>query len=629
MKQQYFLIDFDSTFIKSEGLDELAAIALKTNKNKESILEKIKTLTQQGMEGKLPFDKSLNERIDLLEANRSHVEKVAKVLKKNISSSILRNKNFFKLYKDNIYIISGGFKEFIIPVVTPFGIPENHIFANTFLFDAQKNIIGVDTKNPLSQENGKVKLLQSLHLKGDIYVIGDGYTDYKLKELGLVKKFIAFTENIEREIVVKKADHIAPSFDEFLYVNKLPMAISYPKSRIRVLLLENIHQDAVTLFKKEGYQVEYADKSFSEEKLQEKIKDIAILGIRSKTKITKEIINAAPNLLAVGIFAIGVNQVNLLAATQKGLAVFNAPYSNTRSVAELIIGEIIMLARRTFEKSTLLHQGVWDKSAAACHEIRGRKLGIIGYGHIGSQVSVLAEALGMEVYFYNTSDRLAFGNAKKCSSMEELLKIADIVTVHVSGKPENKNLIGETAFRQMRDGVLFLNASRGFVVDIQALAGNLKNGKVKGAAIDVFPKEPEKNGENFDTPLQNLPNVILTPHLGSGTEEAQKNIAQFVPQKIIAYINTGNTHLSVNIPNMQLPEQGNNHRLLHIHKNVPGILAKINSVLAENNSNILGQYLKTNEEIGYAITDVNKKYDKKVLDILKKIPDTIRFRVLY
>lgn len=627
--EQYFLIDFDSTFIKSEGLDELAKISLKQNKNKKEILTKIKILTQKGMEGRITFEKSLNERITLLHANRDHINQVVKLLKKNISHSILRNKKFFKTYKNNIYILSGGFKEIIIPVVKSFGISENHIFANTFTFDKNGNINGIDQTNPLAHNDGKVTLLKSLQLDGDLFIIGDGYTDYTLKEKGVVKKFIAFTENIEREIVVKKADSVAPSFDEFLYSNKLPMSLSYPKNRISVLMLENINNYALTQFEKEGYSVSYYEKSLPDDELQKKMKDVSVLCLRSRTMVDNVLVNHANKLLTLGVFAIGTNNLDLSSLTQKGVAVFNAPYSNTRSVAELIIGEIIMLSRSTFEKSTLMHQKIWNKSATGSHEIRGRKLGIIGYGHIGTQVSVLAEALGMEVYFYNTSDKLAFGNAKKCESMEELLKIADIITVHVSGKPENKNLINEQAFRQMKDGVLFLNASRGFVVDVDALTANIKSGKIKGAAIDVFPQEPKKNGEQFETTLQGLPNVILTPHLGSGTEEAQSNIAQFVSQKIIDYINTGNTSLSVNMPQIQLPEQGSGHRLLHIHKNIPGILAKTNNIFAENHINILGQYLKTNDKIGYVITDVDKKYDKKVLDVLKHIPDTIRFRVLY
>jgi len=628
--KQYFIIDFDNTFIKSEGLEELAAIALKNNPQKETVLEKIKELTMLGKEDKISFEESLNKRLELLKANRQDVEKLAAHLKKNISDSILRNKKFFKTFKDNIYIISGGFKDFIIPVIKPFGIPESHVFANTFIYDNKGDITDFDKTNPLSQENGKAKLVKSLNLTdADTYVIGNEYTDYKLKELGLVKEFIAFTENIERDVVVNKADRVAPTFDEFLYINKLPMSLSYPKNRINVMLLENIDKDAVTRFEKEGYSVTYYEKSLPEEELAEKIKNVFILGIRSGTRITPKVLQNADHLLTVGAYCIGTNQIDLLSCAQQGIAVFNAPYSNTRSVVELIIGEIIMLFRDVVNKSNKMHKGIWDKSAKGAHEIRGKTLGIIGYGNIGSQVSVLAESLGMKVIFYDIVEKLALGNAKRCKTMQELLKTADIITVHVDGSPQNINLISEKELHAMKDDVIFLNASRGFVVDINALVKYLKNGKIKGAAIDVFPKEPKGKDDPFISELQQFPNVILTPHIGGSTEEAQKNIAEFVSTKIIEYINSGNTYLSANIPNIQVPPQNHTHRLLHLHENVPGIMAKINSILAENNINIEGQYLKTNEQIGYVITDVNKKYDVQVLDILKKIPHTIRFRVLY
>ncbi len=627
--QQYFLIDFDSTFVKSEGLDELASIALKNTPDKTTTLEKIKHLTQQGMDGTIPFRKSLEERLRLLQANREHVEKTAKVLKKKITTSIFRNKSFFKTYAKNIYIISGGFKEFITPVVNPFGINENHIFANTFLFDGKNNIIGFDKANPLSQNDGKVKLLKTLKLKGEIIVIGDGYTDYKLKEAGLVNRFIAFTENIEREIVAKNADGVIASFDEFLYENNLPMSLSYPKTKLSVLMLENIDQNAVDAFEKEGYTVEWHTKSLPEEELLKKVKDVSILCVRSRTAVTPKLIEAAHRLLSVGTFTIGTNHLHIPSLTQKGIAAFNAPYSSTRSVVELVIGEMIMLTRNIFEKNAKMHQGIWDKSAKGSYEVKGKNLGIIGYGTIGTQVGLIAEALGMHVYYYDVIEKPILGNATKCDTLEELLKKSDIVTLHVDGNKNNTNLISEKEFQLMRDGVIFINASRGFVVDQQALIKYLKQGRVKGAAIDVFPKEPKGNDDPFLSELQNLPNVILTPHIGGSTEEAQKNIAEFVSNKIIDYINSGNTYLSITLPNIQPQEQGHAHRFLHIHKNTPGILAQINSTLAKHNINILGQSLKTNEEIGYVITDVNKKHQNAVIEALKKIPSTIRFRVLY
>ena len=626
---KYFIIDFDSTFVKSEGLDELAEISLKKNPEKNKILEKIKEITNLGMEGRISFAESLKSRLKLLEGNKLHIDQVVRVLKKKVSVSIKRNKQFFKQYKDTIYIISGGFREFILPIIKPFALKKSHVFANTFILDKEGKIIGLDSKNPLAQDGGKVKVIRNLRLNGEITVVGDGYTDYQIKAMGVAKHFVAFTENVYREVVAKKADHIAPNFDEFLFVNNLPMSISYPKNRIKVLLLENINNQAVLNLEKEGYSVEYHSKALNDDDLREKLKEVRILGIRSRTKVSKKTLNFADKLLTIGAFCIGTDQIDLDSASKKGVAVFNAPYSNTRSVVELILGEIIMLARGIFDKSRQLHKGRWDKKVINSYEIRGKTLGIIGYGKIGSQLSVLAENLGMEVIFYDIAEKLPLGNSKKCLNLKEVLRNSDVITVHVDGNSKNINLIGEKEFKLMKDKALFLNASRGFVVDIKSLAANLRSGKLRGAAIDVFPEEPKERNDKFQSLLRGLPNVILTPHIGGSTVEAQKNIAEFVTRKIIDFIDTGNTNLSVNFPNIQPPELKNTHRLLHLHYNVPGILAQINGVLAKYKINILGQQLKTNDQVGYVITNVNKKYDKQVLTELKKISDTIRFRVLY
>ena len=453
--------------------------------------------------------------------------------------------------------------------------------------------------------------------------------DNKIKEAGLVKEVYAFTENISREKRVAKAQSLTPALDELRYPNILPAAISRPKNQMTVLLLENIHPKAVELFRKEGYQVEIHSGAMAEAKLCERIKNISILCIRSKTQVTKKVLANANQLMAIGAFCIGTNQIDLKACGQAGIATFNAPYSNTRSVVELAIGQIIMLSRNIFPKSEKMHQGVWDKSAAGSFEVRGKKLGIVGYGNIGSQLSILAEILGMEVYYYDVVEKLQLGNAKKCSSLTELLELADFVSMHVDGRSCNQNLMGPAEFKAMKEGVIFLNLSRGHVVDIQSLVQNIKSGKIKGAAIDVFPYEPVNNDEAFLSELRGLPNVILTPHIGGSTSEAQENIATFVPNRIIEYINTGNTYQSVNFPNLQLPEIKNALRLIHIHENVPGVLANINKVLANNQVNILGQYLKTNEHVGYVITDIHKIYNQKLINELDNIANNIKFRMLY
>ena len=333
--------------------------------------------------------------------------------------------------------------------------------------------------------------------------------------------------------------------------------------------------------------------------------------------------------MAVGAFCIGTNQIDLEACLDKGVAVFNAPYSNTRSVVELAIGEIIFLMRNLPDRIAEMHQGIWNKSATGSFEVRGKKLGIVGYGNIGAQLSVMAESIGFDVYYYDLVERLALGNATKCSSLDELLQTGDIVTFHVDGRKENKNIIGDRELSLMKEGSYLLNLSRGSVIDIEALHKHISSGRIKGAGVDVFPKEPKTNQEEFVSKLKGLPNVILTPHIGGSTEEAQENIGNFVPGKIIEYINTGGTTNSVNFPNLQLPRLENAHRLIHIHHNKPGIIAHMNRILAANDINVVGQHLKTNETIGYVITDINKKYDNDVIKELKGIEGTIRFRVLY
>ena len=626
-----YVIDFDSTFTKVEGLDELAAIALKGHKDRDKIVGEIKAITDKGMVGEIGFADSLKARVALLPANRSHVADLIEFLMGKISDSFARNEAFLRENAASVYIVSSGFKDFIVPVAMSMGVLEENIYANTFVYDADGNITGYDGDNLLSQDKGKVKLLQSLDFEGDIYAIGDGYTDYELRESGLANKFFAFTENVSRKKVTDVADEVVASFDEFLYINDLNRAQSYPKSKIKVLLLENVHPNGVKAFTSEGFQVELLKGALDEDELIEKIKGVSILGLRSKTNLTKRVLEHpnASRLMAVGAFCIGTNQINLDECERRGIAVFNAPYSNTRSVVEMAIGEMIMLTRDIVTKSNKMHEGIWDKSAKNSYEIRGKKLGLVGYGSIGTQISVIAEALGMEVHFYDAVDKLALGNAKKCKTLEELLSISDFISLHVDGRKSNANIIGEREFAQMKDNVIFVNLSRGHVVEIPALVNALKSGKVWGAAVDVFPYEPKTNDEEFMNELRGLPRVILTPHIGGSTEEAQANIGEFVPSKLLQFMNNGSTYGSVNFPELQLPPLEDAHRLLHIHQNVPGILAKINNVFAKYNVNIKGQYLKTTNEIGYVITDIAKLYADEIVEELKDIDNTIKFRMLY
>ncbi|WP_299051157.1 phosphoglycerate dehydrogenase [uncultured Polaribacter sp.] len=623
-----YIFDFDSTLTRVEALDVLAEITLTNNPKKDAIIQEIIDITNLGIDGEISFTESLERRIKLLEANKSDLDALVVALKKQVSKSIESNKEFFENFANDIYVISCGFKEFIDPIVAEYNIPSERVYANTFEFDTDGKIVSFDSSNPLSQHNGKIKCLKDMNLDGEIQVIGDGYSDYVTREAGIADKFFAYTENVSREKTTRNADHIAPNLDEFLYVNKLPRNISYPKNRIKILLLENVHPDAFKKLSSDGFSVETVSKSLSEEELIEKIKDVHVLGIRSKTNVTQKVVDAAEKLMVVSAFCIGTKQIDLEACKEKGIVVFNAPYSNTRSVVELAIGEIIMLMRSVFQRSTEIHNGQWNKTAQGSREVRAKKLGIVGYGNIGKQLSILAEALGMDVYYYDVEDKLALGNATKVGTLEELLSISDAVSLHVDDNPANKNFFGAKEISQMKDGAVLVNLARGFVVDIPALVTALKSGKLAGAAVDVYPLEPRKNGE-FITELKGLDNVILTPHVGGSTEEAQRDIADFVPSKIMAYINSGNTVDAVNFPNIRLPRQTNAHRFLHIHKNVPGVMAKINEILAKYDLNINGQYLSTDPKVGYVITDLDKEYNKEVLEELRAVEGTIKFRVLY
>lgn len=626
--QKNYIFDFDSTLTSVEALDVLAEITLVNNPKKDEIIEEIQEITNLGIDGEISFTESLERRIKLLHAHKSNLDELIKRLGQQVSKSIEANKEFFESFSDDIYVISCGFKEFIEAIVKEYNIPANRVYANTFEYDADGYIVGFDKENILSHHNGKIQCLKDMNLDGEIQVIGDGYSDYVMREAGVADKFFAFTENVSRDKAVDKADHVTPNLDEFLFVNDLPRNISYPKNRIKILLLENIHSDAFDRLAEDGFSVEILSHSLSEDDLIEKIKDVHVLGIRSKTHVTPKVIKAAKKLLAIGAFCIGTKQIDLDTCKENGIVVFNAPYSNTRSVVELAIGQIIMLMRSVFPRSTELHNGQWNKTAKGSREVRGKKLGIIGYGNIGKQLSILAEAMGMNVYYYDIEDRLALGNAQKCKSLEELLAIADVVSLHVDDNAANKDFFGKAQFDQMKDGAILINLSRGFVVDIEALKEAMESKKIAGAAIDVYPQEPRANGA-FETPLKGLENMILTPHVGGSTEEAQRDIADFVPNKIMAYVNSGNTVDAVNFPNIRLPRQTNAHRFLHIHKNVPGIMAKVNKVLAKYELNITGQYLSTDNKVGYVIVDVDKEYNKKVMAALKKIENTIKFRVLY
>ncbi|OED44271.1 D-3-phosphoglycerate dehydrogenase [Endozoicomonas sp. (ex Bugula neritina AB1)] len=405
---------------------------------------------------------------------------------------------------------------------------------------------------------------------------------------------------------------------------------SLDKSKIRFLLLEGIHPSAVDILEASGYtNIDYVTTALSTKDLKVRIADAHFVGIRSRTQMTEEIFDAAEKLCAVGCFCIGTNQVELQAATRRGIPVFNAPYSNTRSVAELVLAEVIILLRGIPEKNAVAHRGGWMKSASNSYEIRNKKLGIIGYGNIGSQLSIMAESLGMEVYFYDVVTKLPMGNTKQVSDLNALLELVDIVSLHVPETPDTQWMMGEGQLAKMKEGSILINAARGTVVDIQALASALKSGKLLGAAIDVFPEEPKGSTDEFISPLRGIDNVLLTPHIGGSTQEAQQNIGREVAEKFVMYSDNGTTLSSVNFPEVSLPAYPGKHRLLHIHENIPGVLGKINQIFSENQINISGQYLQTNASVGYVVIDVEAEYSEMALDKLKGIEGTIRCRILY
>jgi D-3-phosphoglycerate dehydrogenase len=623
------IFDFDSTLVRIETLEALADVALADHPDADNIRAKVAELTDQAMNGQIGFGEALNQRLALLPLTRDHVESLADRILDEGTPSVRRNLRFFRENAHRIVILSGGFREIITPIAERLGIPPERVLCNDLTYDTTGRVTGADEANPLAHADGKPKVIAAQDFPRPIVMVGDGWNDAEVKLAGAADRFYAYTEVVRRERVVEVADAEAPSMDELLHAEGLAGRWSYPRARIRMLLLENIHPAAVDRLEEAGYSVETRKDALDEDDLIEALKGVHVLGIRSKTTVSARVLEQADRLMAVAAFCIGTNQIDLEAASAHGVAVFNAPYSNTRSVVELAIGLTIALMRDVADKSAAMHRGQWNKSADGSRELRGKTLGIVGYGAIGSQLSVLAEALGMRVIFHDLSERLALGNARRMRSLEALLAESDVVSLHVDGRADNTALIGAAQFQAMKPGTLFLNLSRGHVVDIGALAQAIGAGRIGGAALDVFPEEPRTNADPFDSPLMGLKNVILTPHIGGSTEEAQEAIAEFAAERLLGYLNRGDTTFCVNLPNVQLAEVSGAHRILHIHINQPGVLAELNRELAAAGLNILGQHLKTDERTGYVITDVDRDYDPEALRALKSVAGTLRFRMLH
>lgn len=624
-----FVFDFDSTLVRVETLEVLADIALAGAPDAVEIRAEISRLTDRAMAGELAFGEALRRRLALLPLTRDHVQALADRILDEGAPSVRKNLAWFRAHADRIVILSGGFREIIAPIAERLGVAPERVLCNDLSYDAEGRVTGVDDANPLSHAGGKPRVLKALALPTPIVMVGDGWTDAEVKIAGAADRFYAYTEIVRRPPVVAAADAEVASMDELLHAEGLAGRWSYPRSRMRILLLENIHPAAVERLEEAGYTVETVKGALDEDTLIERIKGVHVLGVRSKTQVSARVLDAADRLMAVAAFCIGVNQIDLDAAADHGVAVFNAPYSNTRSVVELAVGLTIALMRDVADKSAAMHRGEWNKSATGSRELRGKTLGIVGYGAIGSQLSVLAEALGMRVIFHDLTERLALGNARRMPSLDALLAESDVVSLHVDGRAENAHVIGAAQLGRMKDGAILLNLSRGHVVDVGALAQALGAGRIGGAAVDVFPEEPATNADPFDSALRGLKNVILTPHIGGSTEEAQEAIGEFAADRLLAYLNRGDTTFCVNLPNVQLAEVSGAHRILHIHRNQPGVLAELNRALAGAGLNILGQHLKTDERTGYVITDVDRGYDPEALRTLRSVAGTLRFRTLY
>jgi D-3-phosphoglycerate dehydrogenase len=628
MSAPTLIFDFDSTLVDFETLELLAELSLADAPDAAERRERVADLTDRAMAGETGFAEALQERLALLPITREHVQAAAARATSRLAPSVARNLETLRRHADRLVIVSGGFREVIAPVGDLLGVSADRVLANDLTFDDDGRVTGV-LPNPILQPQGKAAAIRALNLTGPVVMIGDGWTDAEVKQAGAADRFVAFTEIVRRDRVVAAADQEAATLDEVLHAEGLAGRWSYPRSRIRILLLENVHPAAVQRFEAAGYTVETVKGALDEDDLIARLKGVHVLGVRSKTEVTARALDAADRLMAVAAFCIGTNQIDLEAAAERGVAVFNAPHSNTRSVVELAIGLIVSLIRGVADKSAAMHRGQWIKSAAGAREVRGKTLGLIGYGAIGSQLSVLAEAMGMRVVFHDLTERLALGNARRLPSLEAVLAEADVISLHVDGRTSNTDLIGARALAAMKPGALLLNLSRGHVVDVGALAQAIGSGRIGGAALDVFPEEPRTNDDPFDSPLRGLPNVILTPHVGGSTEEAQEAIGEFAAERLLSYLNRGDTTFSVNLPNVQLSDVAEAHRLLHIHRNQPGVLAALNRALAEAGLNVLGQHLKTDERTGYVIVDVDRDYDPRALDALRTIPGTLRFRTLY
>ncbi|MBN2354925.1 phosphoglycerate dehydrogenase [candidate division KSB1 bacterium] len=638
------IFDFDSTIINAEGVDLIlkASFEKLSNPERTHLLTQLNILTEKATCGEMPLGEAIRQRFDLTRIIKDDVVKAAENMLDHVNPFVKETIQHLRDAGKQIFVFSTSFEEIVRPVTDALLIAWDHVFTNQLIYDFNGQVIGFNEKNPLFLSVGKGFLAEQMkndgRLPGRTAVVGDGATDLALRKSNIAQIFIFYAGSKVYKDIRQQADFTIDRFDQLLPLvfseEEYPRELAHSISKVRekttsspkVLLLENIHKNAVKKFKEHKYPVKNLNNSPDEKELIETAQNYQILGIRSRTRISASTLTNLPDLWVIGAFCIGINQIDLDAAANSGVPVFNAPYSNTRSVAELVVGETIMLMRRIIEKNAAVHEGRWLKSAEGCNEIRGKTIGIVGYGHIGSQVSVLFEQLGMSVLFHDIVDKLPLGNAKSAQHLYDLLGKSDLVTLHVPDTPETRGMIGARELMAMKKGAILINSSRGKVVVVEALRQAIDSGHISGAAIDVFPEEPGRPDEIFQSVLQGANNVILTPHIGGSTQEAQENIADYVSQKIINFAKSGSTLGALNFPEMDLARMPKTHRILHIHKNVPGVLAKINSVFARRNINVESQILQTKDQIGYLIVDVDDHISDHVIELMQHITETIKIR---
>ncbi len=640
------IFDFDSVILCAEGVELILQQALLRldEKTRLHCTSKLNQITYLADIGETPMAEAMQERFALAPVYREDVEAGAAQFLAALSPKVRDTFAALRAAGKRLFVFSTGSDEWVRPVTRALQVEDDHVFTNQLLYDDQGRVTGFDEKNPLFLSVGKGYIVEQLRndgrLPGGTAVVGNGASDLAIRTNGSAQMFVYFSTQRPHEEIRRQADFSVDVLDQMLPLFFSEDELSHERMQAiyaqngfgkaagkpHVLLLESVHEMAVKKLQNEGWNLRQGKGAWRSDKLISEAGEVQVLGIRSQTRLSAKTIAGLPRLWAVGAFCIGTNQIDLQAAADAGIPVFNAPYSNTRSVAELVVGEIIMLLRRIPEKSRAAHAGQWLKSAVGCAEIRGKTVGIIGYGHIGSQVSVLLENLGMSVLFHDIVDKLPLGNARRANGLEELLKSADVVTLHVPDTPETRNLMGASRMQKMKKGAVLINSSRGKVVDLAALRAALDEGVLSGAALDVFPEEPDQPQDVFVTPLQGAANVILTPHIGGSTQEAQVNIANYVSDKLLRFMQTGATAGAVNFPEVDLPRVPHTHRILHVHRNVPGVLAKINSVFARRNINVAGQMLQTRERIGYLIVDVDQQVSNQVLDLMQHITETIKVR---